>query len=102
MPQIQIDRLHGLPLPKAQAMAKAWAQAAQDDYGMQTQQALTVDKAEGEHLWHFKRTGAQGTLRVTPERFVLDVSLGFLLGTFKNRIEAELLQNLDALLAGAE
>ena len=102
MPQIHIDRLHGLPLPKAQAMAQAWAQSAQDDFGMHTQQAPTADESDGEHMWHFKRTGAQGTLRVTPERFVLDVSLGFLLGTFKNRIEAELLKNLDALLAGAD
>ncbi len=99
MPQIHIDRTHGLSLPKAQAMAKAWAQSAQDEFGMQTQYAPLAASPEGENVWHFKRTGAQGTLRVTPERFVLEVKLGFLLGTFKHRIEAELLHNLDTLLA---
>jgi hypothetical protein len=96
LPQILIDRPHGLSLADAQAMAAAWAQSAQDDFGMQ----LASDPAQPQNdvLWHFRRTGAHGTLRVTSERFVLDVTLGFLLGTFKDRIEAGLLHNLEQRL----
>ena len=94
MPQILIDHPHGLSLADAQAIAAAWAQSAQDDFGMQVQAALDSVQPQGEALWHFRRTGAHGTLRVTSERFVLDVSLGFLLGTYKDRIEAGLLQSL--------
>lgn len=75
-------------------MAQAWAQSAQDDFGMQTQQMPAPAGPLGENVWHFKRAGASGTLRVTPERFVLEVTLGFLLGTYKDRIEAGLLQSL--------
>ena len=45
-------------------------------------------------VWQFRRSGADGSLRVTPDRFVMDLQLGFLLGTFKDRIEAQLRQNL--------
>ncbi len=98
MPQIHIDQNHGLSLTDAQAMAAAWAQSAQDDFGMQAQLAPDPAQPQNDALWHFRRTGAHGTLRVTPERFVLDVTLGFLLGTFKDRIEAGLLNNLEQRL----
>ena len=98
MPQILIDRPHGLSLADAQAIAAAWAQSAQDDFGMQVQAAPDSVQPQGEALWHFRRAGAHGTLRVTSERFVLDVTLGFLLGTFKDRIEAGLLHNLEQRL----
>ena len=75
-------------------MAQAWAQSAQDDFCMQTQQISAPAGPLDENVWHFKRAGASGTLRVTPERFVLEVTLGFLLGTYKDRIEAGLLQSL--------
>ena len=65
---------------------------------MQVQAAPDSAQPQGEAPWHFRRTGAHGTLRVTPERFVLDVTLGFLLGTFKDRIEAGLLHNLEQRL----
>ena len=100
MPQILIDRPHGLSLADAQAIAAAWAQSAQDDFGMQAQPAVDPAQPQNDALWHFRRTGAHGTLRVTPERFVLDITLGFLLGTFKDRIEAGLLHNLAQRLQG--
>lgn len=100
MPQILIDRPHGLSLADAQAIAAAWAQSAQDDFGMQVQLAADPAQPQNDALWHFQRTGAHGTLRVTPERFVLDITLGFLLGTFKDRIEAGLLHNLALRLQG--
>jgi hypothetical protein len=61
---------------------------------MKVHAASDVSLPEGERVWQFSRSGADGTLRVKPERFVLEVRLGFLLGTFKDRIETQLLKNL--------
>jgi hypothetical protein len=36
---------------------------------------------------------------VTSDHFDLNAKLGFLLGAFKDRIEGEIVKNLDALLA---
>ena len=47
----------------------------------------------------FTRSGVNGTLLVTADHFNLDAKLGFLLGAFKDRIEAEIVKNLDDLLA---
>ena len=94
MPRIHIDQAHGLSQADAQASAQAWAQSAQSDFGMQAQPVSDPAPPPGESLWQFRRAGAHGTLRTTPERFVLDLTLGFLLGTFKDRIEVQLRQNL--------
>lgn len=94
MPQIHIVQPHGLSCADAQAMAAAWAQSAQVDFGIQAQLASDAAQPQGDALWHFRRTGVHGTLRVTPYRFELDVTLGFLLGTYKDRIKAGLLENL--------
>jgi putative polyhydroxyalkanoate system protein len=47
----------------------------------------------------FTRSGVNGTLQVTQNCFELDAKLGFLLGAFKDRIEAEIIKNLDELLS---
>jgi putative polyhydroxyalkanoate system protein len=47
----------------------------------------------------FARSGVNGTLRVSADHFELDAKLGFLLGAFKERIEGEIVKNLDELLA---
>jgi hypothetical protein len=39
---------------------------------------------------------------VCGQRFELDAKLGFLLGAFKERIEGEIVKNLDDLLAAGE
>jgi hypothetical protein len=49
-------------------------------------------------LIHFKRSGLQGSLRVTHEWLELEISLGFLLGTFKDRMEAHISKNLQECL----
>jgi putative polyhydroxyalkanoate system protein len=100
--QIHIDCSHGLPFATAQAIAAAWAQGAKDDFGMQVHPATGPSVAGRLASWQFKRVGASGTLNVTGERFVLDVELGFLLGTYKDRIESELLQTLAQRLAEAQ
>ena len=94
MPHSHIDHPHGLSLQEAQVLAQNWAQAAQRDWAMKAHTAPDPQGADGDDVWHFSRSGADGTLRVTPERFVLDLRLGFLLGAFKDRIEAQLLHNL--------
>lgn len=48
---------------------------------------------------HFSRSGVKGTLEVSAHAFELDAKLGFLLGAFKGHIEAEIVKNLDTLLA---
>jgi len=94
MPLIHIDHPHGLSLPDALALAQGWAQAAQRDWAMAVQAAPDPQRTDGAMVWQFSRSGADGSLRVTPERFVMDLRLGFLLGSFKDRIEAQLRQNL--------
>ena len=47
----------------------------------------------------FVRSGVKGSLTVTKTHFELRAQLGFLLGAFKGTIEAEIVKNLDALLA---
>ena len=94
MPLIHIDHPHGLVLSEALALAQDWAQAAQRDWAMAVQSAPDPQSTDGAMVWQFRRSGADGCLRVTPDRFVMDLQLGFLLGTFKDRIEAQLRQNL--------
>jgi hypothetical protein len=44
----------------------------------------------------FEGTGAKGTLQVNGTSFELDVKLGFMLGNFKDKIEAVIRKKLDA------
>ena len=99
MPIIHLDHAHGLAMSYAFAIADDWAQAARRDWGMTVQVSSGGQGVAGERIWQFRRSGADGTLRVTPDRFVLELRLGFLLGTFKDRIEAQLLHNLQERLA---
>ncbi len=46
----------------------------------------------------FSRAGVKGTLTVSQDLFELNAQLGFLLSAFKDRIEAEIVKNLDDLL----
>ena len=97
MTQINISHNHGLNLQQARAIALDWAQAAQRDFGIES--CAAVDVEGGEHqVLRFRRTGLEGSLRVTAVEFVLEIKLGFFLGAFKERIEAELLKNLEIRL----
>lgn len=98
MPDIHIQRDHGLGLPAARALATEWAAQAEQKFDMECRYTPCEEGGDEDEL-RFKRAGVSGTLSVTGESFVLDAKLGFLLGTFKDRIEAEIAKNLDALLA---
>lgn len=95
MSHIRIHREHHLGLAKAREVAYRWAEEAERDLGM----SCTYAEGRHEDEVSFTRTGAAGTLRVTARSFELDAKLGFLLGAFKDRIEAEIVRNLDQLLA---
>src|SRR4051812_10776203 len=62
----------------------------------------TYEEGKTSDLVSFQRPGASGELHVTKDKFVLDARLGILLGIFKDRIESEIVNNLDQLLAEKE
>ncbi|MBG9389759.1 polyhydroxyalkanoic acid system family protein [Caenimonas aquaedulcis] len=98
MPDIHITRDHTLGLAGARKLAFQWAETAEDKLGM----ACTYEEGKTSDLVTFTRAGANGELKVTKDRFELDARLGFLLGAFKDRIESEIVKNLDMLLAQEE
>lgn len=98
MPDIHIQRDHSLGLPEARKLAFRWAELAEEKFDME----CSYEEGETSDLVSFKRSGVHGELKVTPDRFQLDARLGFLLGVFKERIETEIVKNLDELLAQEE
>jgi putative polyhydroxyalkanoate system protein len=95
VPDIHITRNHHLGLAGARKLAFRWAETAEEKLGME----CTYEEGRTEDVVTFTRTGANGELRVTRNEFVLDARLGILLGAFKDRIESEIVKNLDMLLA---
>jgi putative polyhydroxyalkanoate system protein len=95
MPDLRIHRDHQLGLAAARKVAFQWAEKAETDFGM----ACTYEEGRTEDVVSFTRSGVDGRLLVTATAFELEARLGFLLGAFKGRIEAEIQKNLDDLLA---
>lgn len=95
MPEIHIQRKHQLGLTDARKVAWQWAEQAENDFGM----ACTYEEGGACDEVAFTRSGVSGTLLVTADHFELDAKLGFLLGAFRERIESEIVKNLDELLA---
>jgi putative polyhydroxyalkanoate system protein len=95
MPDINISRTHSLGLAEARKVAYKWAEDAEKKLDMECtyEEGKTADEVQ------FKRSGVDGTLKVTATGFDLHAKLGFLLGAFKGKIESEIEKNLDALLA---
>lgn len=94
MPDIHIERQHALGLARARQLAFKWAEQAEQRLDMQ----CTYEEGKTSDLVTFTRSGVNGELRVTRDRFELHARLGFLLGAFKDRIETEIIRNLDELL----
>jgi len=95
MADIHIERAHGLDLADARKAAALWVQQAEEKFDMR---CTYEDGVESDHVT-FTRSGVSGTLKVNQDKFEIDAHLGFLLGAFKDRIESEILKNLDTLLA---
>jgi putative polyhydroxyalkanoate system protein len=91
---LQISREHSLGLAAARKIAFAWAEQAENEFGMECVyvEGKTCDEVQ------FSRAGVKGTLEVSKDSFELQAKLGFLLGAFKDKIEAEIVKNLDMLL----
>jgi putative polyhydroxyalkanoate system protein len=94
MADIHIEREHPLGLPEARKVAFKWAEQVEEKFDMQ----CTYEEGDTCDEVSFTRSGVKGTLMVARDRFVLDAHLGFLLGAFKDRIESEIVKNLDALI----
>jgi len=95
MADIHIERQHGMGLAQARKTAFKWVEQAEEKFDMACtyQEGSTLDEVS------FKRSGVTGTLTVSKDAFVLQAKLGFLLGAFKDKIEGEIVKNLDALIA---
>lgn len=95
MANIRIQRSHQLGLSGARQVAWKWAEQAEVEFDM----ACAYEEGDDCDEVQFTRSGVKGTLRVSADHFELDAQLGFLLGAFKDRIESEIVKNLDELLA---
>ena len=95
MAEINIHREHSLGLAKARKVAWQWAEDVEKKFGME----CSVLEGETSDTVSFTRSGVNGELIVAADHFDLQAKLGFLLGAFSKTIEAEILKNLDTLLA---
>lgn len=97
MANLHIRREHTLGLAKARKVAMQWAEQVEQEFDMECEylEGKTSDTVR------FARSGVKGTLEVGADLFELDATLGFLLGAFKGKIEAEVVKTLDQLLAKA-
>lgn len=95
MADIQIERAHTLGLPAARKIASNWVEQAGGEFNL----TCTYEEGPTSDLVRFSRSGVNGTLTVTPDRFELNAKLGFLFSAFKGKIESEVEKNLDALIA---
>ncbi len=94
MAEIRILRPHTLGFAEARKIALAWAQAAESEFGM----TCTYQEGPETDEVSFGRAGVKGDLTVSEDLFELNAQLGFLLSAFKDRIEEEIVKNLDGLL----
>lgn len=95
MAEIHIERPHGMSLAEARAAALTWAEQAKQKFDME----CTYEEGETSDEVSFSRSGVSGTLTVNKDIFELHAKLGFLLGAFKEKIEGEVVKNLEALIA---
>ena len=96
MADINITRHHGMTLAQARKAAFKWAEQAEEKFDME----CTYEEGKTSDECSFTRSGVAGTLVVDKDTFELKAKLGFLLGAFRDKIEVEIVKNLDALIAG--
>ena len=94
MPDIHIVRKHRLGLAGARKLAFRWAEEAEERLGME----CIYEEGTSSDLVSFTRSGVNGELKVAKDHFELDARLGVLLGAFKEKIETQIVKNLDELL----
>lgn len=96
MADINITRQHGMTFGEARKAAFKWAEQAEAKFDME----CTYEEGQTSDVCSFSRSGVTGMLLVDNDTFELTAKLGFFLGAFKDRIEGEIVKNLDALIAG--
>ena len=94
MPDIHIHREHHLGFQEARKVGVSWAEKAEKKFDMD----CSYEEGDTQDTLYFSRAGVKGTLLVDAHQFEMKAQLGFLLGAFKDRIEAEIGEQLDALL----
>lgn len=94
MADIHIKREHDMGLEEARKLAFRWAEVAEEKLDMR----CTYEEGTTSDRLSFRRAGVHGEIKVTKGYFVLDAKLGLLLGVFRERIEHEIVKNLDLLL----
>ncbi|MEI7463807.1 MAG: polyhydroxyalkanoic acid system family protein [Burkholderiales bacterium] len=97
MTDFSIQRNHTLGIDGARQLARQWANHARRQHDMD---CCVHAESDCERVT-FERSGVQGLLRATADRFDLSVTLGFLLSGFSDRIRGEIEKNLDAAIATA-
>jgi len=98
MADIHVHRAHRLGLARARKAAWRWAELAEQKFGME----CTVVEGKTGDVIEFTCAGVDGKLVVAADSFDLSARLGFLVGVFRDRIVAEIEENLDDVLAEAE
>ena len=101
MAEIFIPRTHTLGLEKARAIAAQWQKESESDWGMDCTYVAnqTNDQGEVQDRLNFERAGASGHLCVTATQLTMKLELGFLMASFKDKIEEKIISNLEKLLA---
>jgi len=94
VPDIHIHREHHLGFTEARNVGLSWAEKVEKKFAMD----CTYEEGDGQDTLYFSRAGVKGTLLVDAHQFEMKAELGFLFGAFKARIEAEIGEQLDALL----
>ena len=101
MSEILIQRSHTLGMEKARAIAAQWQKEAEADWGMDCTYVSNESNDQGEvqDRLNFERAGASGYLLVTASQLTMKLELGFLMASFKDKIEDKISGNLDKLLS---
>ena len=92
MADLHIVSEHILGMTAARQLALNWAEEMETEFRMR----CTYQEGSLQDVVTFEGTGAKGTLQVNGTSFELDVKLGFMLGNFKDKIEAVIRKKLDA------
>src|SRR5437899_7926229 len=90
MSKISIRRAHQLNHKQAVEVANQVAKELADEYGI-------VAKWEGDFV-HVKGSGLTGMLHLAPKMIEIDVTLGFMLSIFQQKIQVGVEEKLDKLL----
>lgn len=84
---IHLERAHKIGLKRGRAAAQQIAD--------QLAQSFDVHSHWDGDVLRFERVGVDGTLALSKNRVVVDVTLGFLLMAFKPQIEAKVAQGIE-------